>query len=58
MNIYQPLKDHWKLDEDAGCIDVQISNRVNSEDNYTWAKGYPLIKSEDIYDSRRIQHEI
>ena len=46
--IIQPLKNNWKISEDAGWIPDQIKDRVNSEDNYSWSKGYPLIKEEDI----------
>lgn len=42
--IIQPLKPQFKLDEDKGFVPEQIKDRVNSEDNYTWAKNYPLIK--------------
>lgn len=40
----QPLKPNWKIDEDAGFVPDQIRERVRSEDNYTWGKGFPLIK--------------
>ncbi len=40
--IIPPLKTHWKIDEDKGFVRDQIQERVNSEDNYTWAKGYQL----------------
>lgn len=40
----QPLRQQFKLDEDLGFIQDQIKERVQSEDNYTWAKGWPLIK--------------
>lgn len=46
--IIQPLRNNWKIDEDKGFVIDQIKERVNSEDNYTWCKGYPLIKSEYI----------
>ncbi len=47
--IIQPLKPNWKVDEDS-AVDAQkqIKDRVNSEDNYTWCKGFPCVKSEDI----------
>lgn len=48
MKIIQPLKTTFKIDEDVGDVPEQIKNRVESEDNYTWCKNYPLIKSEDI----------
>lgn len=48
MKIYQPFRNPYKINEDAGFVQDQIQDRVNSEDNYIWAKGYPLIRSEDI----------
>lgn len=48
MELAQPLKPQFKINEDEGFVQDQIKNRVNSEDNYTWCKNYPLIKSEDI----------
>lgn len=48
MPPIQPLKKKWKIDEDAGFVPDQIRERVRSEDNYTFAKNYPLIKLEDI----------
>ena len=48
MREIQPLKDNWSIKEDEGWVADQIKNRVNSEDNYTNARGFPLIKSEDI----------
>ena len=48
MNPIQPLKQQFKIDEDKGFVPDQILERVRSEDNYTWSKGYPLIKKEDI----------
>lgn len=48
MQIIQPLKTPWKIDEDKGFVADQIKDRVNSEDNYTWCKGYPIIKTDDI----------
>lgn len=42
--IYYPLKNNWKINEDKGFVPDQIQQRVDAEDNYTWAKGYPLIK--------------
>lgn len=48
MQIIQPLKDNWSIDEDEGFVQDQIKDRVNSEDNYTWAKGFPIIKIKDI----------
>ncbi len=49
MEIIYPLKNGWKVDEDS-AIDAQeqIRRRVNSEDNNTHCKGYPIVKSEDI----------
>ena len=46
--IIQPLKTPWRIDEQQGNVKEQIWERVNSEDNYTWAKGYPLIRTKDI----------
>ena len=47
--IYQPLKTPWAIDENSSVSVVdQIQDRTNSEDNYAWAKGFPLIKQEDI----------
>lgn len=43
-NQIQPLRDHWKIDEDRGFVPDQIKERVDSEDWYTHCKGYPLIK--------------
>lgn len=48
MNTIQPLKPQFKIDEESGYIPDQIRERVRSEDIYTWAKGYPLIRNEDI----------
>ena len=48
MKTYYPLKDGWKINEDAGSVPDQIQQRVDSEDWYTICKGYPLIKSKDI----------
>ena len=54
MQLIQPLKNNWKIEEDLGIsIEQQVLNRVNSEDNYTNAKGYPLIKEEDIIKVKR-----
>lgn len=44
----QPLKPHFSIDEDAGFVQDQIKDRVNSEDNLCWALGWPIIKTEDI----------
>lgn len=44
MPTIQPLKNGWRVDENKGFVADQIKDRVNSEDLYTWAKGYPLIK--------------
>jgi len=44
----KPLKQNWKINEDLGFVPDQIRDRVNSESNYVWAKGYPNIKQEDI----------
>lgn len=44
MDEIQPLRNNWKIDEDKGFVPDQIKERCRSEDNYTWAKGYPLIK--------------
>ena len=44
MPTIQPLKNGWRIDENKGFVADQIKDRVNAEDNYTWAKGYPLIK--------------
>lgn len=46
--ITYPLQNNWSINEDYGFVPDQIKDRVNSEDNYTWAKGYPIIKQEDI----------
>lgn len=46
--LIQPLTNDWSISEDKGFVPDQIKERVNSEDNYTWAKNYPLIKSKDI----------
>ncbi len=40
----QPLKNGWQVVEDKGFVPDQIRERCRSEDNYTWAKGWPLIK--------------
>ena len=47
MKIYQPLKNNWKFIEGIDTKDA-ILERVNSEDNYTYCKGYPLIRESDI----------
>lgn len=46
--MIQPLKTQFKIDEDKGYVPDQIQDRVNSESNYEWAKGFPIIRSEDI----------
>ena len=38
MKTYKPLQTTFKIDEDAGFIQDQIQDRVNSESNYEWAK--------------------
>lgn len=43
--IYKPLKNNWLHNE---ITKDDIQDRVDSEDLYTWSKGYPLIKQEDI----------
>lgn len=43
MKTIQPLQQSFKINEDAGDVQQQIHDRVQSEDNYTWAKGYPLV---------------
>ncbi len=49
MRTIYPLKNGWKVEEDSGLHPTeQIQRRVDSEDNYTWGKNYPLIKNEDI----------
>lgn len=48
MPPIQPLKDNWRVDEDAGFIQDQIKERVRSEDWYTQCKGYPIIRTKDI----------
>ena len=48
MRVIQPLKTPWRIDEQQGNVKEQIRDRVNSEDNYTWAKGYPIIRTKDI----------
>lgn len=48
IKIYYPLEPSWKINEDQGFVPDQIKSRVDTEDLYTWAKGYPLIKNEDI----------
>ena len=40
----QPLKSNWEIKD--GYSDHFFS-RVQSEDNFTWAKGYDLIKKTD-----------
>lgn len=37
-HIIQPLRDNWKINEDAGFVPDQIKERVNSESNLEWAK--------------------
>ena len=44
----QPLKNNWRVEEDAGFVKDQIHDRVQSEDLYMWAKGYPIIRTADI----------
>ncbi len=48
MKIIQPLKISFSIDEDKGYVSDQIKSRVDSEDNYTWGKGFPLIKEVEI----------
>lgn len=48
MKTIQPLENGWKIDEDKGFVQEQIQERANTESNYMWAKGFPIIKSEDI----------
>lgn len=48
MNTIQPLRNKFVLDEDRGFVRDQIQQRVNSEDNFTWCKNFPLIKQDDI----------
>lgn len=48
MKTIQPLKQNWKIDVQQGNVREQVGDRVDSEENLTWALGYPLIKSEDI----------
>ena len=44
MKTIYPLKTNFCLDEDKGFIQDQIQERCQSEDFYTYAKGYDLIK--------------
>ena len=53
MKIYNPLEKSFKINEDAGFIQDQILQRVQSEENFVWALGFPLIKSEDITHAKR-----
>ena len=47
--IYQPLKTPWAIDENSSVSVVeQIQDRVNTESWYTFCKGYPNIREEDI----------
>jgi hypothetical protein len=48
MNTTQPLRNGWRIDERTEFVKDEIAERVRSEDVYTWAKGYPLIKVEDV----------
>jgi hypothetical protein len=48
MPPIQSLKPQFKIDEDAGFVQDQIKERVRSEDNYTYCKGYPIIKSHEV----------
>ena len=48
MRTYQPLKNNWKIDEDKGFVSDQIKERVDSESWYTYCKGYPNIREEDV----------
>lgn len=43
-HIYEPLRNGWRIKEEEGNVKEQIQNRVDIEDVYTWAKGFPLIK--------------
>ena len=52
MRVIPPLRDNWSIKEDEGWVPDQILARVNSEDNYTNAKGFPLIKCKDIVNNR------
>ena len=49
MQLTYPLKNNWRIDEDSSVdVQEQIRRRVNAEDTNTWAKNYPILKSEDI----------
>lgn len=50
MTPILPLKQQWKP-EHIIFTKEEIVERCRSEDNYTWARGYPLIKNEDIKSS-------
>lgn len=44
----QPLKQQFKINEDAGFVQDQILERVRSESNFDWSREFPLIKSENV----------
>ncbi len=37
MKIYLPMKQGWRIDEDAGAVAEQIQERCNSESNWIWS---------------------
>lgn len=48
--IYQPLKTSFKPQYGLFSKD-EIQSRVDSEDNFTFMKGYQLTVSEDVVDA-------
>ena len=58
-NIIYPLKTPWKIDYDLALSPYeQVKRRVDSEDWFTQARGYPLIRQEDIVKVKKIKkHE-
>mgnify|MGYP001579839393 CR=1 FL=1 len=45
--IIQSLTDNWSIEEHQGDVGA-IQERVDSESNYTFCKGYENIKSNEV----------
>ncbi|MCK9370960.1 hypothetical protein M0R04_13700 [Candidatus Dojkabacteria bacterium] len=48
MNTIQPLKQNWHIQEEECGVSVrdQIRERVNTESNVEWCKGFALTEEE------------
>lgn len=46
MRNIPPLKTYNRIHPSPTKDEIELW--ANQDDNYTWAKGYPIIKSEDI----------